>query len=83
MKKFLSFVALLCFAVTSFAQMVNPIKWSSEMKEDGKNVEITFKAAIDKGWHLYGTELPSADGLRLPTYLSAVSRAPNSTANCS
>ena len=62
MKRICSFVLLACFAVASFAQMVTPIKWSSEIKEDGNNVEITLKAAIDKGWHLYGTELPSEDG---------------------
>lgn len=62
MKKFISLVALMCLVFSSFAQMVNPIKWTSEMKEDGVSVEITLKAAIDKGWHLYGTELPSEDG---------------------
>lgn len=62
MKKICSSLALLCFVVMTFAQMVNPIKWFSEIREDGSVAEITLRAAIDKGWHLYGLELPSEDG---------------------
>ena len=59
MKRFFSTLALvLCFVSMSFAQMVDPIRWTSEMKQDGKNVEITLKATIDAGWHLYALELP-------------------------
>ena len=59
MKKLFSTLALvLCFVSMSFAQMVDPIRWTSEMTQDGKNVEITLKATIDAGWHLYGLELP-------------------------
>lgn len=62
MKKLFSILALMCLVTATFAQMVNPIKWSSDIKEDGNNVEITLKATIDAGWHLYGLELPSEDG---------------------
>ena len=59
MKKLFSTLALvMCLVSMSFAQMVDPIRWSSEMKQDGKNVEITLKATIDAGWHLYALELP-------------------------
>lgn len=62
MKRLLSFVALLCFVTMSFAQIFNPIKWSSEIKENGATAEITLKATIDNGWHLYGLHLPTEDG---------------------
>ena len=59
MKKLFSTLALvMCRVSMSFAQMVDPIRWTSEMKQDGKNVEITLKATIDAGWHLYALELP-------------------------
>ena len=59
MKKLFSTLALvMCLVSMSFAQMVDPIRWTSEMKQDGKNVEITLKATIDAGWHLYALELP-------------------------
>lgn len=59
MRKLFSTLALvLCFVSVAFAQMIDPIRWSSEMKADGNNVEITLKATIDEGWHLYGLELP-------------------------
>ncbi|MBQ5926236.1 MAG: thioredoxin family protein [Paludibacteraceae bacterium] len=59
MKKLFSTLALvMCLVSMSFAQMVDPIRWTSEMKQDGNNVEITLKATIDAGWHLYALELP-------------------------
>ena len=59
MKKLFSTLALvMCLVSMSFAQMVDPIRWTSEMKQDGNNVEITLKATIDAGWHLYSLELP-------------------------
>ena len=59
MKKLFSTLALvMCLVSMSFAQMVDPIRWTSEMKQDGNNVEITLKASIDAGWHLYSLELP-------------------------
>ncbi len=69
MKKLFSTLALvLCVVSMSFAQMVDPIRWTSEMKQDGNNVEITLKATIDNGWHLYGLELP--DGGPMATTIS-------------
>lgn len=62
MKKITSLFALLCIISTTFAQIVNPIKWTADSKENGNSVEITIKATIDDGWHLYGLELPSEDG---------------------
>jgi thiol:disulfide interchange protein DsbD len=47
----------LCLSLTSLlvdAQILNPVKWSYEVKDNGnKTVSIIFKAKIDKGWHIY------------------------------
>lgn len=49
------------------AQIVEPIKWKTDITLDdatGKG-KMTFSATIEKGWHLYGLELP--DGGPRPT----------------
>jgi len=41
------------------AQVVSPVKWTfSQKKIADKEIELSFNATIDKGWHLYGTDLP-------------------------
>jgi thiol:disulfide interchange protein len=42
------------FAITSFSQVLNPVKWTYTVKQiDESNAELIFNAKIDKGWHLY------------------------------
>lgn len=44
-----------------FAQMVDPIKWETELKMVSDNeAELVFNATIDEGWHLYTTEIPES-----------------------
>jgi len=58
MKK-ITFLFTLVFATIILkAQIVNPTKWEFDSKQVGNEVELIFKAAIDKGWHLYDTDLP-------------------------
>ena len=57
MKKGLWIIAL-CFTLTANSQIIEPIKWSFSSTVEGVNAELTFKAVMDKGWHLYDTELP-------------------------
>ncbi|MEG1615903.1 MAG: cytochrome c biogenesis protein CcdA [Bacteroidales bacterium] len=59
MKRNLSLLFLLCLSVLSYAQILEPIKWSFSTKElSGNEKELIFKASIEPGWHLYGTDLP-------------------------
>lgn len=53
--------ALLLLVINGvFAQIVEPIKWSSELKMTGANTaDIIFKASLDDGWHLYGLKIPN------------------------
>lgn len=64
-KRFAIFVGLILFAVQSFAQIMEPVKWAFETRKDGENIQLVFKASIDEGWHLYDTSLP--DGGPVPT----------------
>ena len=60
MKKICSLIVLLLgLNLAALAQMVNPIHFTSQLKTNPSSdeAEIIFSATIDKGWHLYSTEL--------------------------
>ena len=57
MKKILS-ICLLLIAVVAQAQIQEPAKFKSELKTlAAGEAEIVFTATIDKGWHVYSTDL--------------------------
>lgn len=58
MKKIFVAIILFLAATGAFAQMIEPIKWSFDSKQNGNEVDLIFKATIDKDWHLYDTYLP-------------------------
>lgn len=66
MKKFLTLLMLLV-TVQMYAQFHNPITVKHECKVDGNEGVIVFNAVIDKGWHLYSTNLPE-DGPTSATF---------------
>ncbi len=46
-------------SLLSFSQMVRPVTWTfSQSNLNNNEIELTLKAAIQPGWHLYGTKLP-------------------------
>ena len=58
MKKLLFPFVLLLFAVAVQAQIQDPVKFKSELKTlAADEAEVVFTAAIDKGWHVYSTDL--------------------------
>lgn len=58
MKKLLFPLFLLLFAVALQAQIQDPVKFKSELKTlAAGEAEVVFTAAIDKGWHVYSTDL--------------------------
>ena len=60
MKKLISLMIMLGVAIAIKAQMVDPVHFTSQLKMlGGDEAEIVFSAKIDKGWHLYSTELGS------------------------
>ena len=59
MKRVLFLFSLLLCLVQVNAQIVEPIKWKTELKKgSGSHAEIIFSATIDAGWHLYSTDIP-------------------------
>lgn len=58
---------ILAFIVSSglTAQVIEPIKWSFEHRQNGTEAELVFTATMDEGWHLYDTYLP--EGGPIPT----------------
>ena len=58
MKKLQFPFVLLLFAVAVQAQIQDPVKFNSELKTLATGeAEAVFTAAIDKGWHVYSTDL--------------------------
>ncbi|MDQ6531288.1 cytochrome c biogenesis protein CcdA [Flavobacterium sp. LHD-85] len=54
MKKII-IIVLLLFSASMFAQMYNPVKWSTSVeKVSDKEYILKAKAIIQSGWHLYG-----------------------------
>jgi cytochrome c biogenesis protein CcdA/thioredoxin-related protein len=61
MKKYIIILTVLFFLIytNSISQVFDPVKWTFEFKEiNKKKVELIFEATIDKGWHLYGLNIP-------------------------
>ena len=59
MKKLLTLLSLLIIYSVS-AQMYDPVHWTfSKEKISDNEIELQFKANIEKGWHLYSQFLPN------------------------
>jgi len=58
----LSFLFFISFQL--FAQIVEPVKWTFESKQNGNEATLIFKAIIEEGWHLYDTQLPEGGPIK-------------------
>ena len=57
--KFRVFILMWILATQLPAQIIEPVKWSASQKKVGDDqLELSFTAKIDKGWHLYSNILP-------------------------
>lgn len=73
LKRTLFFLLLLPFLVN--AQILTPVKWSTETKDLGNNeFEISLHAKIDNGWHMYSQKHPG-DGIGVPATITFESNA--------
>ena len=58
MKKSIFSILLLLFAVVVQAQIQEPVKFKSELRTlQAGEAEVVFTGTIDKGWHVYSTDL--------------------------
>ena len=62
------FAALLPMALN--AQMMQPVKWTTDFEVNGEEATLTLTATIDEGWHMYSTETPQGDFLPGPPEIS-------------
>jgi thiol:disulfide interchange protein DsbD len=58
MKKLTFIFAIVLSVLIAKGQIVNPTTWTFDSKQNNNEVELIFKATIEKGWHLYDTHLP-------------------------
>lgn len=65
MRKLWLVITFIIISFTSFSQILEPVKWKFESKQNGKEAQLIFKATIDEHWHLYDTYLP--EGGPVPT----------------
>ncbi len=65
MKRVVLFLCLLFFiGYQLFAQILEPVKWTFDSKQDGLEATLVFKAVIEEGWHLYDTQLPEGGPIK-------------------
>lgn len=58
MKKIFCSIFILFLAIASYAQIQEPVKFKTELKNvSATEVEIVFTASIEQGWHVYSTDL--------------------------
>jgi len=65
-KKHLLLISLIfASSVFAFGQLLKPVKWSLDQKSvPGGEIELSFTATIDAGWHLYSTSLPEGGPIK-------------------
>ena len=62
MKKILPGLILMLFAVTTHAQISNPVKWTYTAKKIAdKTYELHLTATIDGNWHMYSQDTGEGD----------------------
>ncbi len=62
MKKLFLLLFVMGLTLSAVAQIMEPVKFKTSLNTlQGDQAEIVFEATIDKGWHLYSTDL-GADG---------------------
>jgi DsbC/DsbD-like thiol-disulfide interchange protein len=61
MKKAVLFFSVIIITCLTSAQILKPVKWSFSASKAkpavGETIDIVFDGKIDKGWHLYSSEL--------------------------
>ena len=59
------FLLFFFFALTSKAQILEPVKWTSKMEKKGDKVILIFDGTIEKDWHMYSQFTPDGGPLAL------------------
>ena len=76
MKKSIFSILLLLFAVVVQAQIQEPVKFKSELKTlQAGEAEVVFTGTIDKGWHVYSTDLGDGGPISATLNVESISGA--------
>ena len=76
MKKLLTLLLLAFVAFPVFAQIQEPVKVSTSFEKLSETeVEISFSATIDEGWHMYSTDLGSGGPISATFNIDEISGA--------
>lgn len=66
-------LSLLFVSLVTNAQIVNPVKWNTSVKmTDATHGSIILKATIDKGWHMYATDIPEGGPIATSVEMSTL-----------
>ncbi len=64
MRYSLLLITALLFSTSLFSQTLDPIKWQSSIEKETEDIYIlSFKAKLDKGWHLYSQNEAETDDI--------------------
>lgn len=70
---FFVFSILFFFTFNGFSQVLEPVKWKSELKFTGeKEADLIFTATIDNGWHLYSQHVPDGGPVKTSFYFEKI-----------
>jgi len=70
------FVLMLCLNLQAFAQIMDPVKWSTAVEKISDTEYILIsKATIDAGWHLYSQDVPENGPIPTSFYYTAADAA--------
>ncbi len=59
MKRYFTILSLFFASVlTVSAQLANPVHWDIQLLTSDSIVTVSARATVDKGWHVYGTDVP-------------------------
>ncbi len=70
MKRLMLLFSLLLFVFMAGAQIIEPVKWTFDSRQNGNEAELIFKASIDETWHLYDTYLPEGGPIATSIFYS-------------
>ncbi|WP_348636598.1 cytochrome c biogenesis protein CcdA [Mariniflexile litorale] len=59
MRQFLFLLSVLILSLTGHSQILEPVKWTTSVEKlSDTEYELTSKATIESGWHLYSQNVP-------------------------
>ncbi|WP_438711652.1 cytochrome c biogenesis protein CcdA [Aquimarina muelleri] len=62
MRYLILLLTTLLFSTTLFSQTLDPIKWKASVEKETEDIYVlSFKATLDKGWHLYSQNEAEGD----------------------